>query len=99
MALDASNAFNLVDRNVTLGVIHEKLPSLFLAAFNTYGQDSYTVMDDTTVPVVQGGSQGCPLAGTFFNIGLSFLVDKVVSNLNSSGKHAWLMDDGFFCRI
>ena len=46
--------------------------------------------------MVQGGSQGCPLAGTFFNIGLSFLVDKVVSNLNSSGKHAWQMDDGFF---
>lgn len=98
MALDASNAFNLVNRNITLGVIYKKLPSLHLAAYNAYGKKSYTVMEDSAIPVEQGGSQGCPLAGTFFNIGLSLLVDKVISNLNgsNSGRHAWLMDDGFF---
>ena len=98
LALDASNAFNVVDRNITLGIIHDKLPSLYLAAFNTYGSHSYTVMDDLTVPVEQGGSQGCPLAGTFFIIGLSLLVEKISSELKGSGRHAWLMDDGFFCR-
>ena len=53
-------------------------------------------MDDLTVPVEQGGSQGCPLAGTFFIIGLSLLVEKVSLELKGAGRHAWLMDDGFF---
>ena len=48
------------------------------------------------MPVEQGGSQGCPLAGTFFIIGLSLLVEKISLELKGSGRHAWLMDDGFF---
>ena len=49
---------NWLGRNMSVkDVIYEKLPSLFLAAFDAYGKKSYSVMDDSTVPVEQGGSQ------------------------------------------
>ena len=69
LKLDARNAFNMVDRSNALEAIYQKNPELYLSCLNVYGQPSYTVINDVIVPVEVGTSQGCPLAGSFFNIG------------------------------
>ena len=81
LALDASNGFDNIDRKETLELIHQRLPEIYLTAFNTYGAKSYTVINDSTIPVEQGSCQGCPLGGTFFNIGLIKMIDYLEDNL------------------
>jgi len=60
LSVDASNAFNLLDRQATLTFIAERCPELYLAAYNTYGTSSYTTLLDEYCSVEQGTTQGCP---------------------------------------
>ena len=69
LKLDAKNAFNLIDRQNALNSVYKRVPSLYLACLNTYGEPSYTVIGNNKIPVESGTCQGCPLAGSFFNLG------------------------------
>ena len=53
----------------TLDIIYDKAPGLYLAALNTYGNDSYVLIKDEKHPVVTGSVQGCPMATTFLIMG------------------------------
>ena len=77
LALDASNGYNNIDREKTLNVMHKNLPGLYLSSLNAYGQKSYIVLNDEITSVEQGSCQGCPLAQTFFNVGISQIIDYV----------------------
>ena len=81
MTIDASNAFNRIDRQKTLDIIYDKAPGLYLAALNTYGNDSYVLINDEKHPVVTGSVQGCPMATTFFNYGLSALIEGLAKTV------------------
>ena len=81
LTIDASNAFNCIDRRLALETMHDKIPELYLTSLNTYGSPSYTVINGTKHPVEQGTSQGCPHAGSFFNVGLANLVDSITDEI------------------
>ena len=93
LTIDASNAFNCIDRRLALETLHDKIPELYLTSLNTYGSPSYTVINGTKHPVEQGTSQGCPHAGSFVNVGLANLVDSLPED--SVVKHMWFFDDGY----
>ena len=77
LTIDATNAYNCIDRNKTLYVIYQRVPELYNTAFNVYGKPSYVTMDGEFIQVEQGALQGCPLSNTFFNLGISVLIDKL----------------------
>ena len=81
LTIDASNAFNSIDRSKALDYMYTKVPELYLTSLNTYGSASYTIINGSRVPVEQGTSQGCPHSGSFFNIGLANLVDSIPENI------------------
>ena len=93
LTIDASNAFNRIDRQKTLDIIYDKAPGLYLAALNTYGNDSFVLINDEKHPVVTGSVQGCPMATTFFNYGLSALIESLAKN--SGIMQIWYCDDGY----
>ena len=93
LTIDASNAYNNINRDKTLDIIYSQAPGLYLAALNTYGFESYVLLDDERHPIVTGTVQGCPLATTFFNYGLSALIDKLKS-INDITQ-IWYCDDGY----
>ena len=70
------------------------MPELYITAFNNYGEKSYSVIDDEFVNSEEGASHGCPLAVTFFNLGLVPLTEEL-SRLNN-GTLIFYMDDGYF---
>ena len=77
----------------TLDIIYDKVPCLYLAALNTYGNDSFVLINDEKHPVVTGSVQGCPMATTFFNYGLSALIESLAKN--SGIMQIWYCDDGY----
>ena len=48
---------------------------------NTYGNDSFVLINDEKHPVVTGSVQGCPMATTFFNYGLSALIESLAKTV------------------
>ena len=93
LSIDAGNGSNIILRKPALKTIHEKVPEIHLTSVNTYGSPSYTLMNGTKCPVEEGGSQGCPHAGTFFNLGLSKLIDSAAQKL--SARSVFFYDDGY----
>ena len=92
LTLDATNAYNSIDRAKTLDNIYAKVPELYIAAYNTYGNTSYVMLNDERFPVEQGTSQGCPLASSFFNLGIAILIEKLTEF--SELQQIWYADDG-----
>ena len=92
LTIDATNGFNQIRRSTTLDYIHERVPELFLTAFNTYGSPSYTTLKETQVSVEEGSTQGCPLAASFFNLGLAPLLEEMGTDRL---VQCFYMDDGY----
>ena len=92
LTIDATNAYNNIDRAKTLDMVYSKVPELYNAAYNTYGNPSYIALENELWPVEQGTSQGCPLSSSFFNLGISILIDKLSTILDL--KQIWYADDG-----
>ena len=51
LSIDATNAYNCIDRSKTLDVIYKKVPELYNTAFNVYGKPSYVTMDGDIIQV------------------------------------------------
>lgn len=94
LALDAFNAFNSVKRGLALEVIHRKVPEMHYTSINVYGKPSYSIIHDEIISMEEGVAQGCPLASSFFNLGISPMIEKLDDT--TSGTQSWYMDDGFF---
>ena len=75
LAIDASNGFNAIKRCHTLDSIYDKVPELYLTAWNVYKKHSYTIIKDTMVTIEEGSTQGCSLVASFSNLGISPLLD------------------------
>ena len=53
LTIDASNAFNSIDRSKALDYMYTKVPELYLTSLNTYGSASYTIINGSKLPVEQ----------------------------------------------
>jgi hypothetical protein len=97
--LDASNAFNTINRAAMLYVIRYEWPEAAMFVFNTYKHHGRL-----TIRSIQGGdpihlysqtgiTQGCPLSMFCYGLGLLPLIRNSKCQFPQL-FHAWLADDG-----
>ena len=89
MFVDASNAFNLLNRQVALLNIHSLCPSLAIALTNTYRNDSSLFVEDETILSSEGTTQGDPLAMPMYALGIVPLIRQ----LGHLARQLWFADD------
>ena len=77
-----------------LDIIYSRVPELYNAAYNTYGAKSYVTLENEIWPVEQGSSQGCPLSSSFFNLGISLIIEEL--STIKEFTQCWFADDGVF---
>ena len=89
LLVDASNAFNCLNRQAALRNIRHLCPPLTTILINTYRQPSNLFMDEHTLLSQEGTTQGDPLAMPMYAIGICPLIHKVSCNV----KQVWYADD------
>ena len=88
--VDASNAFNALNREAALRNIQQLCPSLSKIIINTYREDSELFIDGSTLYSQEGTTQGDLLAMAMYAIALTPLIHQ----LEKEGiKQAWYADD------
>ena len=77
LLVDASNAFNELNRQVALCNVEAICPVLAPILINTYRQDAFLFAGDHTIFSSEGTTQGDPLAMAMYAIGTLPLIDKL----------------------
>eukprot|EP01002_Notosolenus_urceolatus_P004821 NODE_227_length_2442_cov_30.139992_g170_i1.p1 GENE.NODE_227_length_2442_cov_30.139992_g170_i1~~NODE_227_length_2442_cov_30.139992_g170_i1.p1 ORF type:complete len:701 (-),score=136.70 NODE_227_length_2442_cov_30.139992_g170_i1:339-2351(-) len=91
LLVDASNAFNKMNRQQALRNIGKLAPTLGSVARNVYGSSSRAMLSDgTSIPSVEGTVQGCPIAMQVFAMGTI----PLIRSLDAITRHqGWYADD------
>ena len=89
LLVDASNAFNNLNRKVALLNIQHSCPSLATVLINTYRQDPEFYIEGETILSMEGMTQGDPLAMAMFALAMVPLVDKA----SGGARQVWYADD------
>ena len=92
--VDASNAFNSLNRENALRNIQHLYPSLSTILINTYREDVNLYIDGETMLSEEGTTQGDPLAMAMYAIGILPLIQRLSSD---DTKQAWYADDAAAC--
>ena len=92
--VDASNAFNTLNRENALRNIQYLCPPLSTVLINTYREDVQLFIDGETMISEEGTTQGDPLAMAMYAIGILPLIQSL-SNENT--KQVWYADDSAAC--
>ena len=87
--VDATNAFNTLNRKVTLLNCDKICPAMSCILINTYREDSRLFVDGDCVMSKEGTTQGDPLAMAMYAIGTQPLIRK----LDGTIKQVWYADD------
>ena len=87
--VDASNAFNLLNRQTALLNIHSLCPALAVVLTNTYRNHSCLFIEGQTLLSREGTTQGDPLATAMYALGVVPLIRK----LNHLTPQLWFADD------
>ena len=87
--VDATNAFNLLNRQTALLNIHALCPSVARVLTNTYRNNSPLFIEGETLLSCEGTTQGDPLAAAMYAIGVLPLIRK----LNHLAHQLWFADD------
>ena len=90
LLVDASNAFNNLNRQVALRNIQTLCPSLATVLINTYREDVPLFIDNHCIYSSKGTEQGDPLAMAMYSIGVTPLINDL------QGPHVrqvWFADD------
>ena len=88
--VDATNAFNSLNRQNALRNIHHLCPSLSKCLINTYREDINLYIDGETLLSQKGTTQGDPLAMAMYAIA----VNPLINNLKRDAmKQVWFADD------
>ena len=87
--VDASNAFNSLNRQATLLNSISVCPSLAPILINTYRIESWLFVDGQCLLSKEGTTQGDPLAMAMYAIGTKPLMDE----LSGIAKHVWYAND------
>ena len=90
LLVNATNAFNNLNRNNTLVNISRLCPSLANIVINTYRQDTSLHIQGKTVMSQEGTVQGDPLSTCIYAIGLRPLIDRIN---HQDTKQLWYVDD------
>ena len=89
LLVDASNAFNSLNREAALCNIQHLCPSLATILINTYRQPANLYVDGTTLLSREGTTQGDPLAMSMYSVGILPLIHHVSGDV----KQVWYADD------
>ena len=91
LLVDASNAFNSLNREVALHNIQFICPSLATAIINTYRESTDLFVDDTALLSQEGTTQGDPFAMPFYALATIPLIRRL--DLAEDLKQVWYADD------
>ena len=91
LLVDASNAFNALNRQVALHNIQHLCPPLATVMINTYREATDLFVDGSNLYSVEGTTQGDPLAMPFYAMATIPLINKLGEN--STTKQVWYADD------
>ncbi|KAI5635791.1 reverse transcriptase (RNA-dependent DNA polymerase) domain-containing protein [Phthorimaea operculella] len=87
--LDLKNAFNSVERDVLLGEVREKVPSLYPFLHQVYESPSFLFYNRAQILSQLGAQQGGPLGPLVFSLAIQKTITELKSPLN-----IWYLDDG-----
>ncbi len=88
--VDASNAFNSLNRQTALRNIHQLCPALFKVFTNTYREDVQVLNDGEVLVSQEGTTQGVPLAMAMYVIAITPLIHRLEDRVN---EQVWFADD------
>ena len=92
--VDATNAFNSLNRQVTLRNIQQLCPPLSKFLINTYREDIDLYIDAETIYSQEGTTQGDRLAMAMYAIAIAIAITPLINNLEcESLKQIWYTDD------
>ena len=89
LLVDASNAFNCLNREAALRNIRHLCPPLSTILINTYRKPTNLYMDGHILLSQEGTTQGDPLAMPMYAIGICPLIHKVSCDV----QQVWYADD------
>ena len=92
LLVDASNAFNSLNRQTALHNIQVLCPAIATILINTYRDSSQLFMDGNTIYSQEGTTQGDPLAMPMYALATLPLVHRLNDFDNSIGQ-LWYADD------
>lgn len=93
--VDAENAFNSLNREITLRNALHLCPSLVRVLVNTYRIPVNLFIDGEVIQSFEGTTQGDPLAMAMYALGIAPLINHM-SRVNST-KQTWYADDCTAC--
>ena len=88
--IDASNAFNSLNRQTALQNIHHLCPSLSKVPINTYREEIQLFVDRETLLSQEETTQGDPLAMAMYAITINPLMHRLE---DEETKQVWFADD------
>ena len=88
--IDASNAFNSLNREAALRNIQQLCPPLSRIIINTYWEDPQLFIDGSTLYSKEGTTQGDPLAMAMYAIAITPLIRLLE---NHGIKQVWYVDN------
>jgi len=93
LLIDATNAFNSINRAVALYNIQRSCPSFSIVLINTYRHPACLFVDGDTLYSEEGTTQGDPLAMPFYALATVPLTKKLVAPVSQ----IWYADDAAAC--
>ena len=91
LLVDASNAFNSLNRNATLANAMRICPALGTILVNTYRSDPRLYIDGETILSSEGTTQGDPIAMAMYAVGTLPLIQQL--EISSQAIQVWYADD------
>ena len=89
LLIDASNAFNNLNRRATLANVQLICPAFANVLINCYRADPALYIDGETIPSSEGTMQGDPLTMATYAIGIL----PLILHLKSESEQIWYADD------
>ena len=92
LLVDASNAFNSLNRANALANISSQCPPFSTVLVNLYRESSELFLGQNTLPSQEGTTQGDPLAMPFYALATRLLIDSLTQD-SPDVKQNWYADD------
>ena len=91
LLVDATNAFNTLNRQVALRNISQLCPSLAIIGINMYQSAADLYVGDSVLSSQKGTTQGAPLSMSFYTCTLATV--PLIRRLPNSVLQSWYADD------
>ena len=93
LLVDASNAFNSLNRQAALRNVQQLFPSIGTALLNTYRGNAELSIDGETILSEEDTTQGDPLAMAFYALATVPLSKALRDGEGQHGQDVWFADD------